>query len=101
MRIPRRLFKHPLSDSRLLLLKARIFHRPQELLDLNEVAGRLPLGNRHLLGRRDVAIDQIIGTEGRTQDFDREFHPFFERIRDRWVRVADLYKPQSLFKRIA
>lgn len=42
----------------------------------------------HDLGHQTVAIDQIVGNEGRAGDFDRRFAPLSERTRDRWVSVA-------------
>lgn len=39
-------------------------------------------------GIRLVALDQIIGSEGRSHDFDDEFWPITEHSRDRWLRIA-------------
>jgi len=38
-------------------------------------------------GRETVRIDQIVGSEGRTEDFNRRFFPLSERNRDRWLSV--------------
>jgi len=35
-----------------------------------------------------VSTRRIIGSEGRSRDFDRFFHPLNERIRDRWINIA-------------
>lgn len=40
------------------------------------------------LGRQTVAIDAIVGSEGRTGDFDSGFAPLNQRTRDRWISVA-------------
>ncbi len=82
------LFQKASSNGWLFRLKAFFLRRPKELLDLNAVKKEIPLGNSHTVGRRDVSIDRIVGTEGRVQDFDRGFHPLCERMRDRWMRVA-------------
>jgi hypothetical protein len=37
----------------------------------------------HLIG-----LDQIIGSEGRSHDFDDHFWPITEHTRDRWVNIA-------------
>ncbi|NTU82647.1 MAG: hypothetical protein HGA45_25300 [Chloroflexales bacterium] len=42
----------------------------------------------HDLGHQTVAIDEIVGSEGRAGDFDSRFAPLSERTRDRWVSVA-------------
>ena len=35
-----------------------------------------------------VPLEKIIGTEGRTHDFDANFNPLNEHNRDRWVNIA-------------
>jgi hypothetical protein len=47
-----------------------------------------PRGAGRDLGHRTVAIAEIIGSEGRTRDFDAGFAPISDRTRDRWVSVA-------------
>lgn len=39
-------------------------------------------------GIQYIAIDQIIGSEGRNRDFDNQFWPITEHSRDRWVNIA-------------
>lgn len=39
-------------------------------------------------GVQYIAIDQIIGSEGRSHDFDNQFWPISEHSRDRWVSIA-------------
>lgn len=39
-------------------------------------------------GLRTVAIAQILGSEGRSTDFDREFHPLKDHNRQRWQGIA-------------
>jgi hypothetical protein len=39
-------------------------------------------------GVQAIALDQITGSEGRSQDFDHEFWPITEHTRDRWVSIA-------------
>src|SRR5262249_30233442 len=50
-----------------------------------QAAGRQ--GGRYS-GRRPVAIAAIRGSEGRTADFDDQFHPLSSRSRQRWASVA-------------
>ena len=44
--------------------------------------------DRRSLGTRVVSIDQIKGSEGRSQDFDAKFRPLQRHNRDRWLDVA-------------
>ena len=37
---------------------------------------------------RLVPIAQILGSEGRCADFDRDFHPLHDHNRGRWLRIA-------------
>lgn len=35
-----------------------------------------------------VPLDKIVGSEGRTRDFDSAFNPRVDHIRDRWIGIA-------------
>lgn len=39
-------------------------------------------------GIQTIALDQIIGSEGRSLDFDNQFWPISDHSRDRWVNIA-------------
>jgi hypothetical protein len=39
-------------------------------------------------GIETVALDEVIGSEGRSRDFDAQFWPLKEHNRDRWVNIA-------------
>jgi hypothetical protein len=43
---------------------------------------------RSYIGLRPVPIAQILGSEGRSADFDADFRPLKTYNRDRWIRVA-------------
>ncbi len=62
--------------------------RNRQLLELDQVIAGRRVESSHSLGTRPVDIHQIRGTEGRAQDFDDQFNPLKERIRDRWRRIA-------------
>jgi len=36
----------------------------------------------------NIPLSKIVGSEGRTNDFDREFNPLKSHIRDRWIGIA-------------
>ncbi|EFO79232.1 hypothetical protein OSCT_2895 [Oscillochloris trichoides DG-6] len=44
----------------------------------------------NLPGVQSIPLHQIIGSEGRSHDFDRHFAPLHEHIRERWVSLAAL-----------
>lgn len=61
--------------------------RARKLDDLTSLADRSSAQGAYA-GLKVVDIDQIHGSEGRTEDFDAEFRPLRETTRDRWVRIA-------------
>lgn len=61
-----------------------------QLLPFDEVRKNIPLTGQHYVGLREVPIDQIVGSVGRYQDFDRAFLPIQTHTRGRWERVDAL-----------
>ena len=81
------LFDRSRGDSRLGWLKA-IFNGKKRMPALSErIAGRA-VRAQHALGPRSVEIEQITGTESRADDFDPDFNPRDDRMRERWVHIA-------------
>lgn len=39
-------------------------------------------------GIQVIPLEEIVGSEGRSQDFDNQFWPLKEHSRDRWVNIA-------------
>lgn len=72
-------------------LVSRVLNRPRQLYDLNTLRRRLLLHGCSYAGIQVVPIRSIIGSEGRTTDFDMGFHPVGEAQRQRWVNVALAY----------
>ena len=62
--------------------------RPVQLIDLNAFLSSNRMLGSHHLGIRSVAVDQIRGSEGRSEDFDRSFNPLQDRTRSRWLNIA-------------
>jgi hypothetical protein len=58
------------------------------LLDLSEIEETCRVEARSYAGLHTVPIEQIRGSEGRSTDFDRDFHPLQDHSRGRWLRVA-------------
>ena len=65
---------------------AALTRRPRGLRPLAAGAARGQGG--HSAGRRLVEIADIRGSEGRTKDFDDQFHPLSGATRQRWQSVA-------------
>jgi hypothetical protein len=82
------LYRRALSRGQRGGLWAWLCGRPRRLLDLNEVEARCKVTARSATGSRTVPICQIRGSEGRTTDFDHDFHPVKNHTRDRWVGIA-------------
>jgi hypothetical protein len=59
----------------------------RDLLPLDEVTRRLRLFQQSYVGVRPIPVKDIVGTVGRTRDFDREFLPRRRQVEDRWRRV--------------
>jgi hypothetical protein len=62
--------------------------RSRRLLDLSTFRAADSLLGGHSIGIRTVAISKIRGSEGRSEDFDREFHPLRVHNQGRWLSVA-------------
>jgi ParB-like nuclease domain len=61
--------------------------RSRELLPLEEATKRLRPFARRYLGLRPVPLGQIVGTDSRGRDFNRDFHPRRPDIRERLQQV--------------
>lgn len=60
---------------------------PGGLMPFDEVRRRLPLQGQHYLGIREIAVEQIVGSVSRYNDFDRAFLPRQTHTRSRWESV--------------
>jgi hypothetical protein len=62
-----------------------------------EVQGALRAYNRVRRGRRVVDLEKIVGSVGRSRDFDRSFMPLRAAAGERWKRVdLAFYRDQAL-----
>lgn len=66
---------------------AMILRRRNNLLSLDEMMKCVQMTNQHSLGIQIVPIEEIIGSLGRTRDFDNEFAPLNEHTQWRWIGV--------------
>jgi hypothetical protein len=89
------LFRRALWRANLTKIKSLFTRRVNWLIALSDLEGQLNRLGICYAGRRPVDIRQIVGTEGRMHDFDRQFNPTSERLRQRWLSVA-IARYQSL-----
>jgi hypothetical protein len=75
--------------SRLLSIISR--SAPNELLPFEEVRARLNVRGQRHLGLRQVPLAQIVGSEGRYGDFDRQFAPLRDNTKFRWLNIDRAY----------
>lgn len=64
---------------------------PPDLLPLDEATKRLRPFQRRYVGIRPVPVRQIVGTDSRVRDFDRDFLPRNPVLGERWRRVEQAY----------
>ncbi len=67
-----------------------------ELLPLEEVRQRLRLFEQTYVGIRPIPLAKIVGTAGRSRDFDRNFLPRRSGVAQRWKQVERVF-PNSHF----
>lgn len=84
-------FNATLGKGKFARLIRRALQRPQFLYDLNALKPALGLHGSFYVGMHVVPIRSIIGSEGRTTDFDMDFHPIRGASRERWVNMAMAY----------
>jgi hypothetical protein len=75
------------------LSQLRSWRRPKcraelAILPLDETIDALGRAGEEPVGRREVALDAVVGTVARVGDFDRRFRPVNRHLRDRWHAVA-------------
>jgi ParB-like nuclease domain len=77
---------------------ARVLGRGEgrELLPLDEATRRLRPFARRYVGLKPIPLRQVVGTDSRGGDFDREFHPRRPHIRERWEQLERAF-PDAAF----
>jgi hypothetical protein len=81
-------FDRALRQGELRRLINRLRHRSNDLLSYGDL-----LDHRQMIGQRDlgaqiIPINQIRGSMGRCEDFDRDFFPRRTFTSDRWMSIA-------------
>lgn len=70
---------------------ARVLQKDNNLLPFDEVLRSMPQRGQHYVGMRQVLLEQIVGSVGRYNDFDRAFLPRQSHTRGRWMSIDSAY----------
>jgi hypothetical protein len=81
-------FQAAYSSARRSALIDTIRRRPAGLPTLEAICGDLSRYRLVSRGVQTIALEQIVGSEGRAEDFDRRFLPRSTYLRERWSSVA-------------
>lgn len=73
------------TQRRLVTLVTR---RENNLLSLDAILKRFRLVGQRSLGMQTIDINDIVGTAGRVDGFDRQFHPRQTTTQSRWMDVV-------------
>jgi hypothetical protein len=84
----KRLYAHARSQAWRGQLRSVLTRHPSDLLSLAEMDASSTVGTRRYAGIQKVPINHIRGSQGRAQDFDRDFYPLQNHNKDRWLSVA-------------
>lgn len=71
-------------------ISAKVTGRDNRLLPFEAIRAELRLQNPLYRGIEEISIERIIGSVGRYGDFNRQFLPLSDSIRERWVGVETL-----------
>ena len=71
---------------------AMITGQPNDLLNVETVTQGKSIRSCHYAGSQTVALKQIKGSEGRYEDFDRNFNPLKSHNQNRWISIAHAWQ---------
>ena len=91
-RVSEELYAQARARARRGRLWSALTGRSRRLLALAEIEATHAVRARHQAGVRTVAVDQIRGSENRSDDFDREFYPLHDHNKGRWLSVAEAWE---------
>jgi hypothetical protein len=88
MRQAARAYERAVWDAQLRSIWCALTRQPNRLHDLAEAKRQCVTGSARPGGLQTVAIDRILGSEGRSRDFDGRFLPLRKCSRERWISIA-------------
>ncbi len=81
-------FNNAHADAKMAGLLSFLTGRSNRLQSIDTATADLLTSNGHYMGTFTVPLSQINGSESRTNDFDRSFHPKNNRTIGRWTSIA-------------
>jgi len=67
------------------------------LFSLDQAVMKGNMQGQHYAGLQTISLDQIVGSTGRSREFDRAFFPRQTHTMDRWLRLAKAnYRSEAL-----
>jgi hypothetical protein len=95
--LSRQTFERVFAGSSWSRLWLKLTGRYHHLYDLTQVAATRSIKSRRYEGLRSIPLQQIQGSEGRAQEFTRDFRPLREHTQERWQRIdAAMARGRSL-----
>ncbi|MDX1414937.1 MAG: hypothetical protein R3293_12150 [Candidatus Promineifilaceae bacterium] len=82
------LFSRALTKGFWRKFRSRFTGKETELKHFGQLAGHSQDHTADSAGVQLVALDQIVGSENRTTDFDNMFYPLRAHLQDRWAGIA-------------
>jgi len=65
----------------------KLMGKENTLKNLSQTASNAKREPARQTGIISIPLNKIVGSEGRSEDFDAQFNPINEHIRDRWVGI--------------
>lgn len=82
------LFRRAFAKGKMSRLLAAILNKKNYLLSIEQITKGEEIYARNYTGLKTIPIHMIQGSEGRSEDFDRSFHPIKWHNMHRWMGVA-------------
>ena len=76
-------------------LHSKLTRKSNQLLAFDQIHSDLPFDGQHYGGLQTICLDDIVGSEGRSQDFDRAFFPRESHTKDRWISIDEAYYQET------
>jgi len=82
------LFDRLWMKAQILKFIAKFTSKQRNLLALSDIEHDYEDVPFHILERQSIRLEQILGTQGRIDRFDKDFLPLARRNKERWVSIA-------------
>lgn len=83
-------FRSARSQANIEIIRAALTGKSADLLSYEEVRKKVRATETNQRELKDIPLDAIVGSVGRSKDFTRHFFPLIEEDQHRWTRVHAL-----------